>query len=135
MLGGVEIMQKRYLNSAPKIYELDYKSIINDLKGYGNNCKDKGALLAILIGSLAKGNYSPFSDADVIIITDYREDVIDFMETELPVDVEPRLFTVNQIYALARTKKKIIEEIIQNGIILSGDRVLFEKIKELYYNN
>ena len=128
-------MQKRYLNSAPKIYELDYKSIINDLKGYGNNCKDKGALLAILIGSLAKGNYSPFSDADVIIITDDMKDVIDFMETELPVDVEPRLFTVNQIYALARAKKKIIEEIIQNGIILSGDRVLFEKMKELYYNN
>ena len=126
-------MQKRYLNSAPKIYELDYKSIIHVLKEYGNKSKDKGALLAILIGSLAKGNYSPFSDADVIIITNDKKDVIDFMETGLPVDVEPRLFTISQIYALAKAKKKIIEEIIQNGIILSGDRVLFEKIKGLYY--
>jgi predicted nucleotidyltransferase len=123
------------LNSAPKIYELDYKSIIHVLKEYGNKSKDKGALLAILIGSLAKGNYSPFSDADVIIITNDKKDVIDFMETGLPVDVEPRLFTISQIYALAKAKKKIIEEIIQNGIILSGDRVLFEKIKGLYYKD
>ena len=128
-------MQKKYLNSAPKIYELNYISIMRDLREYGNTCKDKGALLTILIGSLARGNYSPFSDADVVIITNDKKGVIDFMESELSVDVEPRLFTINQIYALARAKKKIIEELIVNGIILSGDSVLFEKIKGLYYNN
>ena len=125
-------MQKRYLNSAPKIYELDYKSIIHVLKEYGNKSKDKGALLAILIGSLAKGNYSPFSDADVIIVTRDEKNVIDFMESWLQVDVEPRVFTLNEIYALSIEKKKIIEEIITNGIFLAGDTLLLEKIKNLY---
>ena len=125
-------MQKRYLNSAPKIYDLDYQSTIRDLIKYGNNCTAKGALLTILIGSLAKGNYSPFSDADVIIVTRDEKNVINFVESWLQVDVEPRVFTLNEIYALSIEKKKIIEEIITNGIFLAGDTLLLEKIKNLY---
>ncbi|WMT50499.1 MAG: nucleotidyltransferase domain-containing protein [Ferroplasma sp.] len=128
-------MQRKYLNSAPKIYELDYKLIIKKLEEYGNRCTNKGAVLAILIGSLAKGNYSPFSDADVIIITEGKKNVIDFMEPSFPVDVEPRVYTLDEVYALSIEKKKIILEIIQNGIILSGKQSIMENIRKLYYSN
>lgn len=94
------------MNSAPKIYGLDYQSTIRDLINYGNNCIEKGALLTILIGSLAKGNYSLFSDVDVIIVTTDERNVIDFMESGLQVDVEPRVFALNEIYALSIEKKK-----------------------------
>ncbi|ARD85028.1 nucleotidyltransferase [Ferroplasma acidiphilum] len=52
-------------------------------------------MLTILIGSLARGDCTPFSDADVIIITDSTRSEIEFMDPHMPIDIEPRVFTIN----------------------------------------
>ena len=88
-------MQRKYSNSAAKTFEINYPFIFEKLTEYGNNSIKKGSLLTILIGSLARGDYTPFSDADVIIITDSTRSEIEFMDPHMPIDIEPRVFTIN----------------------------------------
>ena len=81
-----------------------------------------------MIGSLARGDYTPFSDADVIIITDSTRSEIEFMDPHMPIDIEPRVFTINRIYEMAKGRRKIIEEIIKNGKILAGNDEIFNNL-------
>ena len=96
-------MQRKYSNSAAKTFEINYPFIFEKLIEYGNNSIKKGSLLTILIGSLAGWDYTPFSDADVIIITDSTRSEIEFMDPHMPIDIEPRVFTINRIYEMAKS--------------------------------
>ena len=125
-------MQRKYSNSAAKTFEINYPFIFEKLIEYGNNSIKKGSLLTILIGSLARGDYTPFSDADVIIITDIIRSEVEFMDPYMPIDIEPRVFTINEIYEMAKGRRKIIEEIIENGKILAGNYEIFNNIIKLY---
>ena len=125
-------MQRKYLNSAAKTFEINYPFIFEKLIEYGNNSIKKGSLLTILIGSLARGDYTPFSDADVIIITDIIRSEVEFMDPYMPIDIEPRVFTINEIYEMAKGRRKIIEEIIKNSKILAGNYEIFNNLIKLY---
>jgi predicted nucleotidyltransferase len=63
---------------------------------------EKRAVAVILIGSLNRGDYTAFSDADIVIVVrnDYPEKfldrVTDFTDPTLPIDVEPRVYTENE---------------------------------------
>jgi len=125
-------MQRKYSNSAVKTYEINYPFIFEKLTEYGNNSIKKGSLLTILIGSLARGDYTPFSDADIIIITESPISEVEFMNPYMPIDIEPRVFTINKIYEMAKDRRKIIEEIIKNGKILAGNYEIFNNIIKFY---
>ncbi len=125
-------MQGKYSNSATRIFEINYDFILGRLTEYGNNSLENGSLLTILIGSLARGNYTPFSDADIIIITDSRKSEIVFMDPHMPVDIEPRVYTLDEIYKMAKDKRKIIDEIIKYGRILAGNVDIFNSIIKFY---
>ena len=125
-------MQRKYSNSAAKTFEINYPFIFEKLIEYGNNSIKKGSLLTILIGSLARGDYTPFSDADVIIITDIIRSEVEFMDPYMPIDIEPRVFTINEIYEMAKGRRKIIEEIIKNSKILAGNYEIFNNMIKLY---
>ena len=125
-------MQRKYSNSAAKTFEINYPFIFQKLIEYANNSIKKGSLLTILIGSLARGDYTPFSDADVIIITDITRSQVEFMDPYMPIDIEPRVFTINEIYEMAKGRRKIIEEIIKNSKILAGNYEIFNNMIKLY---
>ena len=125
-------MQRKYSNSAAKTFEIDYPFIFKKLTEYGNNSIKKGSLLTIVIGSLARGDYTPFSDADVIIITDSAISEVEFMDPYMPIDIEPRVFTINKIYKIAKDRRKIIGEIIKHGKILAGNYGIFNNIVKFY---
>ena len=125
-------MQRKYSNSATRTYEINYPFIFEKLVEYGNNSIKKGSLLTILIGSLARRDYTPFSDDDVIIITDSTRSEIEFMDPYMPIDIEPRVFTINMIYEMAKDRRKIIEEIIKNGKILAGNHEIFNNLVKFY---
>ena len=125
-------MQRKYSNSAAKTFEINYPFIFQKLIEYANNSIKKGSLLTILIGSLARGDYTPFSDADVIIITDIIRSEVEFMDPYMPIDIEPRVFTINEIYEMAKGRRKIIEEIIKNSKILAGNYEIFNNLIKLY---
>jgi len=85
------------LNSSEvKLFNLNYETMIGELREYAKRSVDKGALSVILVGSLVRGDHTAFSDADVIIIIkESKERPIDrvakFMETKASVDVNVRV--------------------------------------------
>jgi len=85
---------------------------------------ERGALAVVLIGSLARGDYTAFSDADVVVVVaeDERrpvDRVADFLDPTLPVDVEPRVYTVEELRAMAARGSRIVEK-IKRGVVLAG---------------
>ncbi|MGC8662100.1 MAG: nucleotidyltransferase domain-containing protein [Nitrososphaeria archaeon] len=112
---------------------MNYGRVINELKAYGKRCSQRGAKAVILIGSLARGDYTAFSDADVIIVVpDSGFDITSFMDSSLSVEVEPRTYTEEQLIDMARMGRRLIREIIDSGIVLYGDSSIMKKIKDSY---
>ena len=131
-------MRKKLLNSAEvKLFKLDYAAILKALKAYAKRALEKNVKAVILIGSLAKGNYTAFSDADVVIISDsVPEDLLDrikiFLDPTLPIDVQPRVYTTQEILKMARQKRRIIEEIVKHGKLLAGDEKILKEIEMMF---
>ena len=131
-------MQKRSLSSAEiKLFKLDYNSVIEELKEYARKALEKGAYAVILIGSLARGDYTAFSDADLVIIVGqtYRkpvERIKDYIDPSLSIDIEPRVYTIDELLRMAREKRRIVREILEHGILLAGNNDILKMIKECY---
>jgi predicted nucleotidyltransferase len=121
-----------------KVFKLNYELVLRKLKEYAEKALEKGALVVFLIGSLARGDYTAFSDADVVIIVrdDYPKKlpdrISDFIDPTLPVDVEPRVYTLSEFSKMARNKERIIKEIEEYGIVLAGDVGFVKDILRLY---
>jgi len=133
-------MQKRSWSSAEiKLFKLDYNSVIEELKEYARKALKKGAYAVILIGSLARGDYTAFSDADLVIIVGqtYRkpvERIKDYIDPSLSIDIEPRVYTIDELLRMAKEKRRIVREILEHGILLAGNDDILKMIKEMYYN-
>jgi len=134
-------MQKRSFNFAEiKLFKIDYSTIMNALKNYAKKALDKKARAVILIGSLAKGNYTAFSDADIIIISDYvPKNLLDrikmFLDPELPIEIQPLIYTTEEIIKMARNKRKIIKEILEYGKLLAGGKEIIDKIRKAFISD
>ncbi len=129
-------MLKRSSSSAEiRLFKLDYENVIKQLKSYAEEVVRNGALAVILIGSLARGDYTAFSDADVVIVlSESRDKPLDrvkaFLNPTLPVDLNPFVYTLNELMTMAAEKRKIVEEIVNYGKILAGNKEIIEKLKE-----
>jgi len=107
-----------------KLFTLDVDKVLAELKNYALRAVERGALAVVLIGSLARGDYTAFSDADVVVVVaeDKRrpvDRVVDFLDPTLPVDVAPRVYTVEELRAMAARGSRIVEE-IRRGVVLAG---------------
>jgi len=64
----------------------------------------------------------------VIVESDSRrpiDRIADYIDPTMPVDVEPRVYTLDEVRRMARRKARIVREILEVGILLAGDpRVL-----------
>ncbi|MEM3740693.1 MAG: nucleotidyltransferase domain-containing protein, partial [Candidatus Korarchaeum sp.] len=49
---------------------MEYEGVLKRLVDYAERAVARGAKAVILVGSLARGDYTAFSDADIIIISD-----------------------------------------------------------------
>jgi predicted nucleotidyltransferase len=132
-------MHEKSSNSASlKVFKLNYELVLRKLREHAERVLEKGALVVFLIGSLARGDYTAFSDADVVIIVrdDYPKKlpdrISDFIDPTLPVDVEPRVYTLSEFSKMARNKERIIKEIEEYGIVLAGDVGFVKDILRLY---
>ena len=86
---------------------------------------DQNVVDVRLFGSLAKGDFVPGSDADILIVLkkDIRR-MIDrvpgyleyFMKVEMPVDVFP--YTQNEIRKMRAEGNRLISEALESGIEL-----------------
>ena len=108
-----------------RLFKLDVGRVMDELRRYARRAVERGALAVVLIGSLARGDYTAFSDADVVVIVAgdgrrFIDRIADFIDPELPVDVEPRVYTVEELRALAASGSRIVEE-IRRGVVLAGE--------------
>jgi len=128
-------MQRKSSNSAEvRFFKLDYERVLEELKKYAERALEKGAKAVILIGSLARGDYTAFSDADIIIISDNIpenpvERIEDFIDPTLSIDIEPRVYTIKEFIKMAEEGRRIIDKVLKYGILLAGDRKILDEIK------
>ena len=131
-------MRKRSSSSAEvRFFTLDYDYVMEKLKDYAKKCVEKGARAVLLIGSLARGDYTAFSDADVVIVVDKAppravDRIKDFIDSHMPLDVEPRVYTLEELRRLAMQRSKIVEEIVRYGKLLAGDESVLTMLRNLF---
>ncbi len=129
-------MQRKSSSSVDvKFFSLNYDEVIEKLRAYARRCIEKGAKAVILIGSLARGDYTAFSDADIVIVSDNVEPrpidrIKEFIDPTLPIDIEPRVYTTQELLRMAKEKRKLVREIIEYGMLLAGDEEILKKLKE-----
>ena len=131
-------MQKKSSSTVGvRLLKLNYGEVMRELREYAERAVAKGARAVILVGSLARGDYTAYSDADIIIVSDsVPERLIDripeFMDPALPVDVVPIVYTTDEAVKMAEEGRKIVGEIISYGKLLAGDERLVEMLRSKF---
>jgi len=120
-------MQKRSLNSV-KVLSLNKDEVIYKLKKAVKNFAEKRneILKVVLFGSLVKGDYTPYSDADILIIIDNKAEIPTrirdripgyFIEdTPIPTDVFP--YKEKEIQRMISEGNFFIKAAVDNGKVL-----------------
>ncbi|MDK2465259.1 MAG: nucleotidyltransferase domain-containing protein [Candidatus Korarchaeota archaeon] len=118
------------------MFRLDYDGVVRSLSSYARRKVREGALAVILIGSLARGNYTAFSDADVVVVVpdgsapgDPAERVGEFLDPSLPIDLDPFVYEKSELVEMARQGRRIVDEILRVGRILAGDPGILEELE------
>jgi len=120
------------------VFKLDYDLVLREVRGYAEDLVRRGlAELVVLVGSLARGDYSPFSDADLLIVVREAperppERIAAYINPRLSLDVEPKVLTVEEFLEMARERRKLLEEALFRGVFLAGDKELLEGAKRAY---
>ncbi|MEM2632169.1 MAG: nucleotidyltransferase domain-containing protein [Candidatus Bathyarchaeia archaeon] len=107
---------------------------MRELEEYTEKAVKKGAIAVILVGSLARGDYTAFSDADIIIVIgESREKPVErltkYMEAKVSIDIEPRVYTIKELREMIKNNAGIVREIAEYGILLGGDENIINEIK------
>lgn len=57
--------------------------------------------------------------------------ITEYIDSTLPIDVEPRVYTTEEIIKMATEGRRIVKEIVSYGILLAGDREIIENLREI----
>lgn len=132
-------MRERSSSSAEvRVFKLDYDLVLKKVRKYAEDLVRRGlAELVVLIGSLAKGDYSPSSDIDLLIVVrdapkNPLERISAYINSKLPLDVEPRVMTIEEFFKVARERRRLSEEALFRGVFLAGNKELLEEVKRAY---
>ena len=120
------MLEKSY--DTVKIKSLDKNKVLRELKRVARGIikKDQAVVEISLFGSLAKGDYTGSSDADILIVLkNDSKRFIDriphylgqFLQADVPVDVFP--YTLSELEELGKGKNPFIKRIQDEKIILS----------------
>lgn len=75
----------------------------------------------ILFGSRARGDYTPWSDYDLLIIGDFKENYLDRIKVLLemignvPMDIEPHPYTLKEALEMLRKGNPMIVDALEDG--------------------
>ena len=59
--------------------------------------------------------------------------VSEYIDPSLSVDIEPRVYTVDELRKIALEKRRIVKEIIEHGKLLAVDESIVEMLRKEYY--
>ena len=112
---------------------MDYNEVVRKLRDYATSKASlrKGVKAIVLTGSLAKGNYTGSSDADILIIADNLPNhVLEryslFAEADLPIDMEPHTYSPEEFLNMVRDRNHFAIETLRVGIPLYGEKYFRE---------
>jgi predicted nucleotidyltransferase len=124
-LSSVEV---RYL-------KINFDETLRRLKEYAKSkARVHQARAIVLTGSLAKGSYTGTSDADILVIADnlptrVLERYALFAEPSMPIDLEPRVYTLDEFISKVLQGDRFAVESLEIGIPLYGER-FFKELRE-----
>jgi predicted nucleotidyltransferase len=135
-------VQEKWLSSATKLFKINYDEVLSKLKECAQKFLGKGALTVILIGSLARGDYTAFSDADLVIVAQTTkrpiERALDFLDEvcvkNLKIDLDLFVYTQDELLKMAKERRRIVREIL-SGKLLAGDESILRMLKQLFAEN
>jgi len=115
--------------------------MIDPLTKVVNTLKTKFKITGIILtGSRARGNWTPWSDYDLLIIGEFPEDyltrlskILDVL-SNISIEIEPHPYTLSETFEMLRRGNPIIFDALDEGIVLyetSGLRRLYNIFKEL----
>ena len=88
--------------------------------------------------SLQFGDYEwlPSSDIDLLIVVreapeNPLERISAYIDPKLPLDVEPRVFTVEEFFEVARERRRLAVEILTKGLFLAGREELLKEARRI----
>jgi len=111
--------EKRMLTGYPKIYSDEIQ-------------KFDGAELIILFGSVLPSKN--FKDVDVLFVTNKPKEVVDFCSELSKIrtkPVVPLILKKEDLIKEIKSKKEVILSIIRNGVVLKGQSVFLEVLKNV----
>jgi len=94
-----------------KLFRIDYDRVIEKLKEFAKRKinENNNILAIILVGSLARGDYTAFSDADLVVVVKeddrrFLDRITEFIDPTLGIDVDPMVYTLSEIKEMAVLK-------------------------------
>lgn len=119
--------------------KISFDEALMRLREYAESkSKAHGVKAIVLTGSLAKGNYTGTSDADILVIADslparVLERYALFAEPKMPMDLEPRAYTTEEFVNNVRKGDRFALESLEVGIPLHGEKFFKPLRKSLGY--
>lgn len=107
-----------------RVFRINSEEIIAKLKEWAKGfSKNKNVVAVVLFGSLAKGEATPASDADILILLKesklrFDERIPQFIPTGVGISVEVFPYTLEEFRSLLDNKSPLAEEVSKNGIVL-----------------
>ena len=118
-----------------KLFRIDYDRVIEKLKEFAKRKinENNNILAIILVGSLARGDYTAFSDADLVVVVKeddrrFLDRITEFIDPTLGIDVDPMVYTLSEIKEMSKRNNRLTREIKEYGILLAGDKRILEEI-------
>jgi predicted nucleotidyltransferase len=87
----------------------------------------------ILFGSRARGDWTPWSDYDLLIIGDFKERYLDRIKNildtlaDIPLPIKPHPYTLSEAMNMLRKNNLLIVDALEEDIILYDRDSTFEK--------
>ncbi len=97
--------------------------------------KELNAKAIILFGSRARGDWLPWSDYDILIIADFKEDYLSRLGkvlkilSNLSVPVEPHPYTLEEAIEMLKKGNPTIVDALEEGIVLHKSEDLSKLMK------
>ncbi len=120
-----------------KVWRIDREEVLHRLKAWAQELAQNSDVLAVVVfGSLARGDCTPASDADVLILLSHAEArfqdrIFRFLPLGLGIGVDPFPYTVEEAQQALAERWGVVEVALREGLVLCERQGVLAKLKEV----
>ena len=110
-----------------RVWRLDRPAVLDRLKAWASSLAGHGAIAVVLFGSLARGDQTAASDADVLVILEesslpFRDRISAFSPSRLGLSVDVFPYTLEEARSAWRQGSGVVPIALREGLFLAGER-------------